>query len=70
MLQDTVNQGRAAELARDQKRGISTGPQPRLERSPIQMEVLVKKLDRKEERRQGSIWQHELRYSEGGWGGI
>lgn len=27
MLQDTVNQGRAAELARDQKRGISTGPQ-------------------------------------------
>lgn len=24
MLQDTVNQGRAAELARDQKRGIST----------------------------------------------
>lgn len=47
--------------------GIRKGefPQPRLERSLIQMEVLVKKLDREEERRQGSIWQHQLRYSEG-----
>lgn len=55
MLQDTGNQGRAAKLARDQKGGISIGPQPRLEQSLIQMEVLVKKLDHEEERRQRDL---------------
>lgn len=40
------------------------GPQLRLARWLIQLEVLVRKLD--QERRQGSIWQSGLRPSEGG----